>query len=162
MKSWNHRVVRAGLGGVRKPLTKRLHGPFFGRQTLTISPETLAETLAESGNRHPKDHGSHGPTACYKHEFLSIGGRDTRIARLSDRIARGPRLDDRPETCKRQSRQRQLFPPGESMLQPGQCPPGQGIRPSRPGWVVGWWTGDTVLSPPTDFFPPGATAGSVQ
>ena len=69
-----------------------------------------------------------------------------RIARLSDRIARGPRLDDRPETGKRQSRRRQLFPPGESMLQPGQCPPGQGIRPSRPGWVVGWWTGGTVLS----------------
>ena len=41
------------------------------------------------------------------------------------------------------------------MLQPGQCPPGQGIRPSRPGWVVGWWTGDTVLSPPTDFFRQG-------
>ena len=78
-----------------------------------------------------------------------------RIARLTDRIARGPRLDDRPETGKRQSRRRQLFPPGESMLQPGQCPPGQGIRPSRPGWVVGWWTGDTVLSPPTDFFRQG-------
>ena len=41
------------------------------------------------------------------------------------------------------------------MLQPGQCPPGQGIWPSRPGWVVGWWTGDTVLSPPTDFFRQG-------
>ena len=41
------------------------------------------------------------------------------------------------------------------MLQPGQCPPGQGIRPLRPGWVVGWWTGDTVLSPPTDFFRQG-------
>ena len=39
---------------VRKPLTRRLHGPADGRQTLTILPETLAKTLTIEPKHLPK------------------------------------------------------------------------------------------------------------